>query len=78
MIWTSNMFSKFVYRNGKDHNFMILLLIRVKLNEESQKSNPCKLMWKIFCVYRKQNTQCALPATRKYINFSSDSTCFNS
>lgn len=45
MIWTSNMLQTVVNRNGKG----LLDLLKVRLNEESQKSYLCKIMWENLC-----------------------------
>ena len=63
---TSHMFSLFVYNQVKRQNFLNLLVVRLK--DESQMSNSCKILWKNLCSYRKRNTRCALPATPKYTN----------
>lgn len=48
MIWTSNMFQTVVNRNAKGKG--LLDLLKVRLNEESQKSYLCEIMWEIYVV----------------------------
>lgn len=47
MIWTSNMFQTVVDRNAKGKG--LLDLLKVRLNEESQKSYLGKIMWENLC-----------------------------
>lgn len=47
MIWTSNMLQTVVNRNAKGKG--LLDLLKVRLNEESQKLYLCKIMWENLC-----------------------------